>query len=271
MKWSEYLKSDMVLIDWDFFLETLDVNFISIDVGLSQEAVPASRWLSKQRKDKGMIGIEPLPYNCQCLINDTGKNRHLPHLSLKENAIKQGSNYLCDITNRYNLLQGAIDDVEYLKFSEFFIASPDTGNCSLKKENIDSIDNPNSISGSCQVPTFPLKFIIQYLDKYPIIENLKIDTEGNDFNCIKSCGDYLNKVAFLSVECGRGILKKSKKQVDTASPIIKHLEPYGFKIIDDSFDDYKFVNKNLKNDILKYNLTCMDGDHAVFNFDWNQI
>ena len=237
---------------------------------MSQEAVPISKWLLKNKKrDRGVIGIEPLPHNINCLLNGNGRNAHLGQLNLLGNKITQGGHSELDIKDKFILIEAAVDNVEVPTEQDFYVATPDTGNCSLVAESILHPTNPNSISKKIKVDTISLKYIFDRIDniKFPIIENLKIDTEGKDLDVLKSAGEEnLKKVVFINVECWDGKDAKTGIEIKTASPIIEFLTPLDFELIDDSIFEYKFVNKNLKNLITPHQLTCIDGDEGIFPY-----
>lgn len=56
---------------------------------------------------------------------------------------------------------------------------------------------------SYEVQCFKLKTFFQYFpwDKYPYIEHIKIDTQANDLRVVKSMEDYIEKVAYITLEC----------------------------------------------------------------------
>tara|TARA_R110000796_G_scaffold243692_1_gene366371 strand:- start:2124 stop:2957 length:834 start_codon:yes stop_codon:yes gene_type:complete len=250
----------------DNFIISEEVKYLTIDIGLSQEAVPISKWLTTNgKKDRGVIAVEPLPYNIECLLQGKGKNRGSGQVSLNENLIIGNNQPGFDIKNKFILIEAAIDNVKTPTEKTFYVATPDTGNCSLIAENITGPSNPNNIEKEIQVTAIPLSYIFDKIDKsrFPFIENLKIDTEGNDINVIKSCNpEDLKRVVFLSIECA--LACPQGRYRDTATPIINYLKPLGFEVIDNSPSDYKFINTNLKDLIKEHNLTCMDGDHGIF-------
>jgi hypothetical protein len=87
-------------------------------------------------------------------------------------------------------------------------------------------------------------------DRFPFIETIKIDTEGNEKKVILSCKEYLDKVVYLRVECFKAM--HGGDFINTADPMIEFLKEKGFENFDQEQGDYKFINikhKQLANDL----------------------
>jgi FkbM family methyltransferase len=132
----------------------------------------------------------------------------------------------------------------------------------LKTENrTDSITHngwycayPIHKTGEIQVDVVRLDSILEKLNE-PIIHFLKIDTQGNDINVIKSCGDYLNKIMFIQME---SCVAKNQSEImyenqSTIEYDVKYMKDCGFEVL--NITDYSdsappeaniiFYNKSL--------------------------
>ena len=232
-----------------------DIKFLRIDIGLSQDATYSAHWL-KSNNDRAVIGIEPHPYNINCILTGTCKNQHIPNINLNSMTVNINHQIQKQIKDRYILIKGAVDNVLEPTIRTFYSATPDTGNSSLIKENIDSQFNPNSIESSFEVPVFPLTYVLDKIDwnKFQYIEQMKIDTEGNEIPVILSCKEYIKKVIFLRVECWYGPDGYDHK--DSATPMIAFLKELGFENINQRPGDFKFRNTRYLDVINNLKLEC---------------
>jgi len=231
------------------------VKYLRVDIGLSQEASYGAIWL-RDHDDRGVIGIEPHPYNISTILGGGPKNRHLPHFNLNQNLIIENNRDVKNINGRYILVQGAADNVESPTTKTFYSATPDTGNSSLIQSNIDNQFNPNTIAGSFTIPVFPMTYIFDKIDwdKFKYIEQMKIDTEGNEIPILISCKHYLERVIFLRVECWEAGIGAT--QEDTATPMVEFLKEKGFENINQRPGDYKFVNIRYLDEVKRFDLEC---------------
>lgn len=160
------------------------INQIKLDVGTAMNAPNSAIWL-ENLSDRIVFGFEPNIKSIQELL--TGKNR------------KRGSNYkyldLKYINKRFFVFNLAIDDCEpQLKL--FYLTSGDMGNSSLYKPyNF-------KIKEKAYVPCIRLSDFLSLIpwNRFKYIEHLKVDTQGNDLRVIKSAGEYLEKIVFISAE-----------------------------------------------------------------------
>jgi FkbM family methyltransferase len=148
---------------------------IKIDIGLSYSAPNSVIWLDNQ-PDTFVIGIEPNIGNIYSVSTSAlGHNSH------------------------FTLLPYAIDDVEEQTQKEFYHTAGDPGCSSLYEPN-DKL--PYIVAQKYKVDVIPLSTVLEAIDwdRFEYIDVLKIDTQGNDLNVIKSAGKWIHKVVYLHCE-----------------------------------------------------------------------
>ena len=178
----------MLKIDYDFINKKISSGFkLRFDIGTSTNMPNGFEWL-KEDKKIFVIGIEP----------------HPEHFTAVKNELKQ-SNY----EDRCYLIEAAIDNVSYSTKKTFYgLDGPETG-CSDKTlsgydTGTSSLKKPkgrftNSIKEIYNVNTISLKYILDHLD-YGIIDYIKVDTQGNDLNVLKSLGCHIKNVLTIQSE-----------------------------------------------------------------------
>ena len=164
-----------------------------------------------------------------------------------------------DIKGRYILVRGGADNAQCkeIQYQTFYSTYPDLGTSSLRKDIITerTDDAAPIIKEEMLVPSFSLEYLLDHFDweKYKVIECLKTDAEGKDFDIIESCGKYLSKIAFIRAEafdhddpqlCDYGL----------ADQLVSFLEENGFELFDRAPGDFKFKNKSLTEIIQKEQL-----------------
>ena len=76
-----------------------------------------------------------------------------------------------------------------------------SGASSLLKHN-SSHPQGNDIEAVFEVNTISLKSILDYIpwDRFKYIEHIKTDCEGYDYTVVKSIGEYLDRIVYISSE-----------------------------------------------------------------------
>lgn len=236
-----------------------NIKFLRIDVGLSHNAPVSVDWLF-DTDDRGIIGIEPHPNSVNAILNGTGKNNHL--INLNDNFIVRNNSRKTIQNNQYFLINCAIDNVTEVKTQKFYSTYPDNGNSGLVPFQNSKISG-NEIEYYINVPTIPLKEILNKIDweRFEFIEVIKTDAELKDLDVLKSCCDFLKKVVYLRVEAFKGYYPNTVTEenpegwYDTATQVTEFLDTLGFRLIDETEGDYKYVNTKLEDLIVKHNLT----------------
>ena len=152
---------------------------VKIDIGLSFNAPQTKNWLENDNKNNDLyiIGFEPNPHNYNYILN---------------NNIIQNDGHTKIIPVALSDKNGEMD---------FYCMKNDSGTSSLYCP----VDNGylGDIKEVVKVPVFTLKdfFDIFDWDKFPIIEYIKIDAQGADFDILKGAGDYLKeRVVYITAE-----------------------------------------------------------------------
>jgi FkbM family methyltransferase len=157
---------------------------VNIDVGTSYNAPYSEYWLNKD-KELIVFAFEPNIYNYKGLINN--------------NILKNNHKYLLDkkrVNKSFFIFNCALSD-KNLNSTPFYCTKEDPGTSSLyKPKNM-------SILKQTKVPCIKLSEFFNRFpwEQIPYINLLKIDAQGEDFNIVKGCENYLSeKVVCLIVE-----------------------------------------------------------------------
>lgn len=156
---------------------------ICIDIGLSYNSPYSQLWLSVN-PNRFVIGCEPNLNNIRSI------NQGIP-----KGCIQLNKDF---IDKKVYMLPCALDNVNGLEYKTFYNTINDPGCSSLYK--------PTEIGWIGEIVTVPCisaKSIFDLIswDRFKYIEHVKIDAQGNDFEIVKSMGNYLaEKVVYLTVE-----------------------------------------------------------------------
>lgn len=202
---------------------------IRFDIGTSISA-PVTRYWFERMNDIFVIGIEPNP-DCYDKPN-LWEGRTWSILKEFQDHL-QSDNY-------YHIL-GAADNVDKITEKEFYVFKENVGCSSLLKPKLNSFSK-NKLDKLIKVETFPMYFLLDKIS-YDLIEMVKIDTQGNDLNIIKSFKHHINNVCYLDVEDD---CTSSYEGAATRNEILNYVKDFGF-----SMYDSRDGNLRLKNDKLK--------------------
>ncbi|NBV27436.1 FkbM family methyltransferase [bacterium] len=188
-----------------------------------------------------VIGIDPLDHRSWKFAHDLG-----------------GDDTICDDFFRF-AISTTPGKAKFHIYSE-------TGCNSLHEMNVDKIVKElNSDDGwycgyqikktkEIEVDVITLESVIETINE-PLIHFLKIDTQGNDINVIKSCGDRVHNIIFIQMETcvaknENQIMYKNQTTIDHDIAYMKNLN---FEVLD--IEDYSqsappeaniiFYNKSL--------------------------
>jgi FkbM family methyltransferase len=167
---------------------------VKLDIGTNYSAAHSQLWLEHDEKIQNtlVIGFEPNPDNVK-IINNKDIRKQVPNMH----------SFIPELQNKYIgtnffLLPVALNDVKQPSEMTFYkVGIPDC--CSLYKP-IDPKFGP--ITEEINVPVFSLKdfFDVFPWDKIDKIDYVKIDAQGADFNIIKSAGNYLERIVYITAE-----------------------------------------------------------------------
>lgn len=116
----------------------------------------------------------------------------------------------------------------------------------------------SKLNKTLKIKTVNLKFYLEKInfEKYKYIEFLKIDTQGNDLNVVKSCGNYLKKICFVQMEYwARQEYEGEKNQKECLKNSINYMKNMNFECYYYSSVDALFFNKNLYQEIISKNIS----------------
>lgn len=217
---------------------------IKIDVGLSYAAPHTQNWLAHDN-DLYVFGFEPNPDCIDSLQNEEIVSRPYPH-HCKYNH----HNYL---QKNFCLIPVALGNVKEPTTMQFFRMLDDCGTSSLN-EPIDT--RLGSVKTISNVPVYSLKHFFDVFDwnRFPIIEFLKIDAQGSDYDILVGAGDYIQRIVYITAEPESQFYANVSH--NTFENMKKYLESHGFISIQHPYtSDPTFLNKkylHLQHDIYIY-------------------
>jgi len=237
-----------------------DINQIKFDVGLAGEAPNSAIWLS-ETTDRFVIGVEPIIYHWNMIQNFETSNSLRPYpdnfkiLQLEEGVIKLTKSNVGEVGNRFCGLVCAIDDVEGIQKRTFYQTTRvggASGASSLLKHNSNHPQG-NEIEDVYEVNTISLKSILDHIpwDRFEYIEQIKTDCEGYDYAVVKSIGEYLDRIVYISSEMLRRELWDGKP---SDQEFIEFMKSHNFAILNEAGGEINFVNTKLQHKISEDNL-----------------
>lgn len=177
----------------DFSKIPENIKRIKLDIGLSYCAPHTQMWFENNiENDLYVFGFEPQPESYNSILNKNIQPKY-GHNNPKVLEDK----YIND--KYFQLLPIALDNVENESYLDFYCTKRDSVTSSLKKPNETTLGEIGEI---IKVPVFGLKHFFDLFDwnRFPIIEYIKIDAQGSDIDIIKSAGDYIKRVVYITAE-----------------------------------------------------------------------
>ena len=161
-------------------------NRAAIDVGLGNGANQSQRWLIED-ENLFVIGFEPVSENIESIVSGQFLN------SKTQTALDPKY-----INDRFILIKCALSSKINAKGQEIYVTRwPTFGNSSLLFPKHFSVEHIEV------VPVWTLEYFLENyfpFEKISMIEHLKSDTQGSDFEVIKGAGTYISKIAAITVE-----------------------------------------------------------------------
>ncbi len=250
------------------------VRFIRIDVGLAAHA-SHSAWFLHLYKDRGSIGIEPDPRCIEKLIHGSDLYPEVKRVIINKQMIMHHNKSICDLESRFVLVNCAISDVEALDYVPFYLTDAQLagdknqykvfGTSSL---HMPTTEHPSSGYHIQNVMAMPLSEVIKAIpDRFEFIEEIKIDTEGHDYQVVKSAGEFIKRAVYVTVESGSNAPKHHHGLVvdsmnSTRSVIEEYMESMGFRIDFQDSTDQRYINIRLKHLVNLHGLNT-DGDPLI--------
>jgi len=211
---------------------------IYIDVGTSIGAPHAAKWLHDY-PDAMVIGIEP---NSQCIevLAQTRKPADFMYLNIQDSCIMQKDSIVSSYKpENLIIFHCAIDCVPEPQASTFYHTDERNIGCSslLKPTEHLGLD----ITSTSEITTVSLEYILDNLGLEDVarINFVKTDTQGKDFDVVRSLGKYLNRINGLKCEYN---VKNHYENPNSKEEFQKFMHDNGFRTIAaDGFDAY-FIN-----------------------------
>jgi FkbM family methyltransferase len=177
----EFLIQSGIPFSGEFLRLPLNTKHVKLDVGLSENAPQSAQWIASQ-EDVFVFGFEPVSLNRLALY----KGRSKWPTQLNPNDIGRSIEIVpCALGN--SIVETGID---------FYVTADDPG-CSslLQPRNF-------QVAYKEKVPLWRLRDFLTFFpfQDISIIEHLKIDVQGADFEVIKGIGRDISKILFITVE-----------------------------------------------------------------------
>ena len=179
-----------------------NIQSIKIDIGLSYTAPNSALWI-KRKPRTFVFGFEPNHEAVDYLFyGNLNRKKHILPLvaSLRKLGGMDSQKFL---GTNFILFDIAIDDCDPC-MKDFYLTEGVGTSSFYHPTDIVTAKHPEAfnISEHRPVPTIRLADFMSLLpwDRFPYIEQIKIDTQGNDVRVLKSAGDYLKKVVFVTAE-----------------------------------------------------------------------
>ena len=235
-------------------------HFLKVDVGLAGEAPNSAIWLSDN--NRFVIGVEPLIHHWNMLydFDKSGSTREYPEnfkiIQLNDDTVKFCRKTVCNIGGRFIGIRCAVDDVHEICEQDFYEMDRSFGRSGASSLLSPTSFHPSSLHDVIKTKVVNLEMILDKIDwdnaDFKFIEHLKTDCEGKDFDAVKSCGKYLDRIAFVTSE-----MTNNTHHVNGAcdpDAFITFMINKGFRIIDRSGGNIDFVNSKLSGQISYYSL-----------------
>ncbi len=170
-----------------------NIKRVRLDVGTSSTAPNSAFWLSKYN-DMAVFGFEPNPFNAECVRNGTDVYPNDYKLVESKGIVTKDNTVIATFEengNQFKLFEVAADNVDIPTKKTFYCTSQLNTGCSSLHKPIDERLNGVVTEKEVEVTAVALKDFFQNFNwqQIPYIEYLKTDTQSNDLNVIKSCGE----------------------------------------------------------------------------------
>jgi hypothetical protein len=184
------------------------IKHIKLDIGLSYSAPMSQYWLT-QEEDLWVFGFEPNPAAVSSILQGAIARHSGSPLNKKY------------IGKRFFLIPCALG-LPTSSMVKFFVTSNDCGCSSIYLPKYFDIERV------IEVPIFSLSdfFDLFPFDAHPVIDYIKIDTQGSDLNIVKSAGHYLNdRVIYVTLEAEND---QYENTVNSSEDIENYMKSIGF-------------------------------------------
>ena len=227
-----------------------NIKRVRLDVGTSSTAPNSAFWLSKYT-DMAVFGFEPNPFNVDGVRNGIDVYPNDYKLVQYKGIVTHNNQIIAkfdDMGNQFEIFEVAVDNVDNPTKNTFYCTSQLNTGCSSLHKPIDALLNGVVTEKEVEVIAISLKSFFEKFDweKIPFIEYLKTDTQSNDLNVIKSCGDYLKKICFVQSEYyAHSAYEGELSQSEAFNNFNNYMIENGFRCYFSSGTDAAYVNEEL--------------------------
>jgi FkbM family methyltransferase len=227
-----------------------NIKRVRLDVGTSSTAPNSAFWLSKYN-DMAVFAFEPNPFNAECVRNGTDVYPNDYKLVQNKGIVTKDNTVIATFDenrNQFEIFEVAVDNVDTPIKKTFYCTSQLNTGCSSLHKPIDALLNGVVTEKEVEVTAISLKSFFEKFDweKIPFIEYLKTDTQSNDLNVIKSCGEYLKKICFVQSEYyAHSAYEGELSQLESFNNFNQYMLQNGFKCYFSSGTDAAYVNEEL--------------------------
>lgn len=228
-------------------LKNKNINFdnFKIDIGTAIDAPHSAYWILKE-DDVFVLAVEPNEKNVNILKEGSFRKPDFNYIKLSDMSIMQRDKVVKKFNeNNFSILEKiAIDNISNIEIRQFFCTDDRNTGCSslLEPTHMLGLD----IEKVDLVETVSLEYILNYIN-FPVngkIKFIKTDTQGKDFDVIKSLGKYLENVVGIKSEYNTmGQYKNSNLSHDFYNFMISK----DFCLVNQTENDFYFMNNKFKN------------------------
>jgi hypothetical protein len=235
-------------------LNKISINFdnFKIDVGAASIAPHAATWLLNE-PDCFVLVVEPNPLNIENLNIGNENTPEYKHVSTSGiasiRAIDRSIMKYGEVVTKYNdnsafILQAAIDNVSKPMYADFYCTDLRNRGCSslLKPTSNLGLDVENVV----YVDVCSLSYILDQINfpKDKTIKFIKTDTQGKDYDVVRSLGEYLSLIEIIKSEYD---VKGQYLDSCSKDDFYEFMKKNNFNLLQDNGVDFIFVNNRYYN------------------------
>lgn len=217
------------------------VNSVKIDVGLRYDAPHTQNWMTQN--DKCLVfGFEANKRATDYMFATPEERQNI---RIDDYFMPPDHRWTCLdyslIGKKCYIIPVALDLVDEPQLKTFYIVkrTPTSGEdcCSLLKPVQEFCSDPETTD----VMVYPLSHFMNLLPNDTIIDYIKTDVQGKDLDVIKSAGDSIRRVVYVTVEENTHQYEGSEK--NTLQVVAEYLRTKGFMHVHHpDTQDYTFLN-----------------------------
>lgn len=211
-----------------------DIKHIKLDIGLSYSAPMTQVWLSNET-ELVVFAFEPNPESVASILSPTNKKRDQSHGDVLDHKYID--------CKRAFIISTAVgkDETDSINFH---ITEGDVGCSSLYKPKTEC----HAIEKTIKVPVIKLSsfFKVFPFHQFPIIEYIKIDAQGSDFDILLGAEEYLkNHVLYITVETDGNQYEGA--DLDNPQVVYNYMLSQGFERVNHpNTSDATYLNSKFK-------------------------